>query len=356
MQQTTIFQSLYPTFKFNKKYINLFESFAGIGSQAMALKTLSNEFGFTLNVTGISEIDKYAIASYEAIHGKVKNFGDISKIEQLPSNIDIFTYSFPCQDISNAGQGKGFSKGSNTRSGLLWQVERLLNVSDKPKVLLMENVKQLVSENFKTDLKAWLQTLESLGYTTYLGVLNAKDYGIPQNRERVFAVSILGQFNYNYPPTIPLKYRLIDFLELNKNHAKLNKISYNKLVINKFDGGLKVLNGTKKGYIMAYPYDGIYINHLTGGGVLNKGGRGRVQKHIVPTIMTSPNTAFIDENLEINILTVRESYRLMGVKDKDIDMIDQSGNSNSQLYKQAGNSIVVDVLYYIFKQLFVKEV
>ena len=213
MSQIDIFEALYDTFKFNKKTINLFEAFAGIGTQHMAMKLLQKEFDFEINVIGISEIDKYAIKSYNAIHGETKNFGSICDIEWLPSDIDIFTYSFPCQDISLAGNGKGFTKGDNTRSGLLWEVERLLKCSDKPQVLIMENVKNLISEEHRPNFVEWIIELEKLGYSNYWQVLNAKDYGIPQNRERVFMVSILGNYNYNWPQKIQLVYKLQDYLE-----------------------------------------------------------------------------------------------------------------------------------------------
>ena len=166
-------------------------------------------------VVGISEIDKYAIQSYEAMHGKVNNFGDIRAIKALPS-ADLWTYSFPCQDISVAGKGAGIKEG--TRSGLLFEVERLLNVANEegtlPKYLLLENVKNLVSKRFISDFNRWLDFLESLGYTNYWQILNAKDYGIPQNRERVFCVSIRGEHTpFKFPEKRELKLRLRDMID-----------------------------------------------------------------------------------------------------------------------------------------------
>jgi DNA (cytosine-5)-methyltransferase 1 len=170
--------------------LRLIELFAGIGSQTQALTNI----GIAHKVVAISEIDKYAIQSYEAMHGKANNLGDIRKIEELP-DADLWTYSFPCQDISVAGKGAGIKEG--TRSGLLFEVERLLRVALEkgtlPKYLLLENVKNLVSKKFKADFDKWLDFLAELGYTNYWKVLNAKDYGIPQNRERVFCVSIRGK-------------------------------------------------------------------------------------------------------------------------------------------------------------------
>ncbi|WP_446457331.1 DNA cytosine methyltransferase [Tuanshanicoccus yangjingiae] len=190
--------------------LKVLEAFAGIGTQRMALRNL----GVPHEVVAISEIDKFAIKSYEAIHGKTKNLGDISKIkeEDIPEH-DLFTYSFPCQDISLAGYQKGLSQGSKTRSSLLWECKRVIE-SKKPKYLLMENVKNLVSKKFKADFDRWLEYLESLGYTNYWKVLNAKDYGVPQNRERVFCVSILGEHKgFEFPTGEPLTIRLKDVLE-----------------------------------------------------------------------------------------------------------------------------------------------
>ena len=158
-----------------EKPLRLVELFAGIGSQTQALKNI----GVPHTVVGISEIDKYAITSYMAIHGETKNFGDICKIESLPA-ADLWTYSFPCQDISVAGKGAGIKEG--TRSGLLFEVERLLNVANEqgtlPKYLLLENVKNLVGKKFRADFDSWLSFLSGLGYTNYWQVLNSKDYGI----------------------------------------------------------------------------------------------------------------------------------------------------------------------------------
>ena len=191
--------------------LRLIELFAGIGSQTQALKNI----GVPHKVVAISEIDKYAIQSYEAMHGKVNNLGDIRAIKALP-DADLWTYSFPCQDISVAGKGAGIKEG--TRSGLLFEVERLLNVASEsgtlPKYLLLENVKNLVSKKFKADFDRWLSFLSSLGYTNYWQILNAKDYGIPQNRERVFCVSIRGEHSpFVFPEKQELKLRLRDMID-----------------------------------------------------------------------------------------------------------------------------------------------
>ena len=179
--------------------LRVFEAFAGYGSQSIALRNL----GIEHEVVAISEIDKYAIKAYETIHGPTNNLGDICKIDpnDIPDH-DLFTYSFPCQDLSVAGKQAGLGKG--TRSGLLYECEKVIEAK-KPKYLLLENVKNLVGKKCKPQFDEWLDYLESLGYTNYWQVLNAKDYGVPQNRERVFVVSILGEHKpYEFPKPIPL--------------------------------------------------------------------------------------------------------------------------------------------------------
>lgn len=189
------------------------ELFAGIGAFRKALIRL----GIPHEVVGISEIDKYAIKSYNAIYGETRNYGDISKVERL-DYADLWTYGFPYQDISLAGQLKGIVKGE-TRSGLLYEVQRLLAQAQSddalPKYLIMENVKNLVSKKFRPDFEGWLGWLDELGYNNYWKVLNAVDYGIPQNRERVFCISIRKDIDtgYTFPSPIESDAVLMDKLE-----------------------------------------------------------------------------------------------------------------------------------------------
>lgn len=189
------------------------ELFAGIGAFRKALIRL----GIPHEIVGISEIDKYAIKSYNAIYGETRNYGDISKVERL-DYADLWTYGFPYQDISLAGQLKGIVKGE-TRSGLLYEVQRLLAQAQSddalPKYLIMENVKNLVSKKFRPDFEGWLGWLDELGYNNYWKVLNAVDYGIPQNRERVFCISIRKDIDtgYTFPSPIESDTVLMDKLE-----------------------------------------------------------------------------------------------------------------------------------------------
>jgi DNA (cytosine-5)-methyltransferase 1 len=192
--------------------LRVFEAFAGYGSQALALKKYNIEF----KTVGISEIDKYAIQAYEAIHGPVKNYGDISKINTvcLP-DFDLFTYSFPCQDISMAGKQKGLEEGSGSRSSLLWECQKIIEMK-RPKYLMMENVKNLVGKKHKPSFDKWLEILELLGYQNFWKVINAKNCGVPQNRERVFCVSILKEHdngNFKFYDDFDSGVRLKDILD-----------------------------------------------------------------------------------------------------------------------------------------------
>lgn len=188
--------------------IKVFEAFAGYGSQSMALRRLGIDF----EVVGISEIDKYAIQAYMAVHGDTPNYGDISKIDwkEVP-DFDFLTYSFPCTDISSAGLQKGLEEGSGTRSSLLWECKKAIEAK-RPKYLLMKNVKALTFKKFKPYLEKWLDYLKDLGYTNFAKVLNAKNYGVPQNRERIFLISILGEAQYYFPEGFELSKRLKDVL------------------------------------------------------------------------------------------------------------------------------------------------
>lgn len=226
--------------------IKIFEAFAGYGSQSMALELLKDDIGLDYEVVGISEIDPTAIKAYyaardpelskvtvsdveNALRGgyqppkelveKYPNFGDISLInwEEVP-DFNLLTYSFPCTDISNAGLQKGLAEGSGTRSSLLWECARAIEIK-RPKYLLMENVKALVSDKFMPDFKKWAKYLESLGYSNHYQILNSKDYGVPQNRERVFMVSIYGEAIYYFPKPFKLDRRLKHVLETNVDES-----------------------------------------------------------------------------------------------------------------------------------------
>lgn len=387
-----------------------FEAFSGYGSQSLSLKRL----GIDYEIVGISEIDKYAIKAYHALHGEVKNYGDISKIkaEDMPDH-DLFTYSFPCQDISVAGNQAGLIEGQ-TRSGLLWECEKIIEAK-KPKYLLMENVKNLVGKKFKADFDKWGEKLEQLGYTNYWKVLNAKDYGIPQNRERVFMISILGEHKpYVFPTGFDNGVRLKDMLEDEVDEKyyisqeKVDKLiqqlkDTNKTILGDVNPSGNGMNGnvyninvnaptrtTNKGEGpkvcipcltpdrvekrqngRRFKEDGEPMFTLTGQdrhGVLQVGNyrdketgftnpqTGRVYsvEGCSPTLNTmqgGDRQPKVLLDYRIRKLTPKECFRLMGLHDTDINKVQETDISNSQQYKLAGNSIVVDVLEQIFSNL-----
>lgn len=438
------------------KPIRLIELFAGVGSQAKALSRLGANFEHYR----VCEFDKYCINSYNAIHGTDFVTSDITKINANDLGIVdtdkycyIMTYSFPCQDLSLAGKQKGMAKGENTRSGLLWEVERLLNeCTELPQILLMENVTQVHGTKNKEHFDEWLAFLESKGYKNYWKDLNAKNFGIPQNRNRCFMVSVLGEYSYEFPEEFPLALRLKDMLEDSVDekfyisNEKINKIANStfaqeKTMIQKTDvcgtllardykdpkcvevepvrlGGLydtetsrhqagaiwdkgavaptvdTMQGGNRQPLIteepLAYDEQNGYIRKDGTVGTLttdgsspkhnnrviipanNKKGydeavegdtinleqpgsktrRGRVGHGVAQTLNTATSQVVVEAQTQMRIrkLTPKECWRLMGFDDADFDKAAQY-NSNTQLYKQAGNSIVVDVLCYIFKQM-----
>ena len=184
---------------------------SGYDSQLMAIRNL----GIPFECVGWSEIDQYAIRAHNAVFPDIadRNLGDMTKIDwRKVKDFDLLFYSTPCTDFSNAGKQAGGEEGSGTRSSILWWT-RYAIIQKKPKYLIMENVKALVSDKFRPLFLKWCDELTSYGYTNFMQVLNAKDYGIPQNRERIFVVSILGDAWFNFPQPMELKLRLKDMLE-----------------------------------------------------------------------------------------------------------------------------------------------
>ena len=383
----------------NKK-LRVFEAFAGYGSQSIALRNI----GVPYEVVAISEIDKYAIKAYEAIHGKVNNLGDISKIniKDIPDH-DLFTYSFPCQDISTAGKQASLEEGSGTRSSLLWECKKIIE-HKKPTYLLMENVKNLVSKKHRPHFDKWLEYLESLGYTNYWKVLNAKDFGIPQNRERVFVVSILNNRNFEMGNFIKKTGDLQSYLDNNVNIK--TKPSCMKAFNNEFDEimrsdkdiyqcnvksgfqdckiGLKVTPTTRANnaytHVLQYTFpDGVELKntifdflekdinekyYLSEKGIEKMrrfAPKGEITDTICPAL-TTELSHHTGKNLYPKLckilgvyrrITPKEAFRLMGMSDEDIQKIQSAGISDTQQYKMAGNSIVIQVLEEIFKNLFI---
>lgn len=243
--QISIFDIMYEPVRI-KKPIRLIELFAGYGSQAMALERIGAKFEHYRVV----EFDKYAVASYNAVHGTDFPTMDITKVHADDLNICnteaftyLLTYSFPCTDLSVAGKQAGMKKGSGTRSGLLWEVERILKEirdggGELPQILFMENVPQVHADANMVDFQNWIDFLTSLGYVSYWQDLNAKNYGVAQNRERCFMFSFLGEYNYHFPQPIPLKKKLKDYLEDNVDEKYyINNEKAEKLIKQLIDNG-----------------------------------------------------------------------------------------------------------------------
>ena len=278
------------------------------------------------------------------------------------------------------------AKGGNTRSGLLWQVERLLNECDElPQVLLMENVPQVHGKKNLEHFQEWMDFLESKGYSNYWKDLNAKNFGIPQNRNRTFMVSVLGDYTYEFPQEFPLELRLKDMLEDSVDEKyylqdkALNYIANAEPLAYDEQNGYIRTDGTvgtlttdgsspkhnnrvieprvigsveKTSLLLAdvkngkYPKDIAYGKHLFQSSLFED----KPLEECASTLKATKPDAGVIYNHRVRKLTPRECFRLQGFDDADFEKAAQQ-NSASQLYKQAGNSIVVDVLYYIFKQM-----
>ena len=361
--------------------IKILELFGGIGACSKALERL----GIDYEIADYVEIDKYAVKSFNAIHNTNFEPQDICKWDK-DIEVDLIMHGSPCQDFSLAGKQAGGDKDSGTRSSLMYETIRIVEKL-KPKYVIWENVKNLLSKKHRHNFDAYLETMESLGYTNYYQVLNAKDYGIPQNRERVFTISILGDESFEFPEKQELKLKLKDMLEDEVDEKyylsdeMLNNISYVSKKYNEF------LN--EKGYIpeMLNPYNKTEIKDIAPtqstqcgsstssstvllkskckrlkslidktefeeGKVLNMDLYNQTTNENISQCLTEPhhNSQRLFDGLRIRKLTPKECWRLMGFDDEDFEKASRV-NSNTQLYKQAGNSICVPVLMAIFKEL-----
>lgn len=358
--------------------MKVFESFAGYGSQSLSLVRL----GVQHEVVGVSEIDADAIIAYGVLRYKlddytddlpdkkqmkkelsdkgittnnfsleklkqvyiysklINNYGDITRLNpaELP-DIDYFTYSFPCQDISIIGTMDGLQ---GTKSSLLYECKKIIECK-KPKYLLLENVKNLVGKKFRQDFDNWCDYLASLGYTTYFKVLNAKDYGIPQNRPRIFAISILGEHTpYIFPDPIPLKFKFGDVLDGSVDDSYFRNPKYLYYYLKCTDGGFD----RHKRFLSSLKIKDIATcittkpDHVASNFVTDDYGRKCIENKIIP------------DDIKIRILTPEECFRLMGLDDNEIEQIINAPISKTKLYMLSGNSIVIDVLNAIHSNLF----
>lgn len=383
--------------------LNVFEGFSGIGIFTIALK----EMGINYHLVGTSEVDKYAILSYDAIHNEsinisndglsddemitylktinvaynfstgksefpksheeilklynscknIKNYGDIRSINtnNLP-DIDLFTYSFPCKNITNEGQQLGFKRDSGTQSSLVWNCEPLIKYK-RPKYLIMENVKNIVSKAHINIFNEWCDTLSSYGYKNYWKIFNAKKYGIPQNRERVIMVSILNDDgDFLIPNEIPLKLSLLDILEKDKVDKKyyvdINN-AYNGLITGlKFDDNgnpiVNVREATKKGYTEATIGDSINVAHYN-----SKTRRGRVGHGVAQTLTTTCYQHILEKDGSVRKLTPKECWRLQLLNDKYFNLVKNIAKiPETKLYERAGRTIPITIVKAIYKNLF----
>jgi len=367
--------------------LKIFECFSGVGSQRMALRNINVNY----ESVGISEVDKYAILAYNAIHEeqidipivtksemlnymksqniaynfstmknemptkdydikklyeatvRSKNYGDITKIntDNLP-DFDFLTYTFPCKNISVAGKQGGLEKNSNTQSSLVWECERIIK-NKKPKYLMMENVKNIIGKNHIEDFNDWIKTLELLGYKNYYSLLNGKDYRVPQNRERVIMISIREDIlqKFEFPQKQKLKKHVKDLLTNNvseKYTLNINQfVSFNKIDANTTDNLRQIGFLDKKGSESnrrIYSIKGICptLNSMNGG---------------------NREPKFLINNNYIRKLTALECWRMMGFSDNDFYKAkDVAHLPDSKLYERAGRGIIVPMLEDIFKILF----
>ncbi len=373
----------------NKK-IRVFEAFAGIGAQHSALKRLNIDF----EIVGISEWFINALLAYDAIHSdpndivkvpsykdqikelskftfskdsvnpllditklpkndienlyiankRVKNYGSITEIHgsDLPS-IDLLVYSFPCQDLSTGGKTQGMTKGSGTRSGLLWEIERILIELKKenrlPEFLLMENVKAIYAESNRKDLEQWLGFLESIGYSNGSKmVLNAVNFGIPQDRNRAFIISHLGSriddsYLLNYKNRAP---SIKPFLRTNYSNHELREEA-NEAQLNNTISREEMWRINKREHIV----DSTTINTITCN--MDRSNTAAMFKYKGPKGDT------------YRLPTIREAFLFMGFTEEEYLRTKRLGFSYRKMNKLIGNSIVVNVLSEIFRLLFCKK-
>lgn len=313
------------------KRLKVLSLFSGIGAFEEALKNINID----IDIIAYSEIENFISKSYSIIHkiDENKNLGDIKKIniKNIPK-FDLVTYGFPCQDITVIGKQQGLEIDSETRSSLVWEVLKIIECY-RPKFCIGENVKALVGSKFKKDFLKIIERLNELGYTTYYKVLNSKNFGVPQNRERVYIVSIRNDIktNFEFLDSTDNSKRLIDILEMGQEYSEDYYFANLKGFINKksiFKKRFEILN----------PYTNI--------------SRCLTTKSCKSTITNT----YIADYYGIRGLTERECFKLQGFNPDYVKLLKENGISKNKLYYMIGNSITVNVLEMIFEQLFKKQV
>ena len=339
------------------KFLDLF---AGIGGFRMGLESLGHE------CVGFCEIDKFARKSYKAIYdtkGEVE-LHDITQVtneewRKFRGTVDIICGGFPCQTFSIAGKRKGFL--DETRGTLFFEIARAAK-EIKPPLLFLENVKGLLSHDQGRTFRTILSTLDELGYDAEWQVLNSKDFGVPQNRERVFIIGHLrgsggrqvfpirgenGTIN-QADSQVAVPVLTPDRVNKRQNGRRVKNNGEPMFTLTTQDRHgvmIRVCEATKKGYAEATVGDYVNLEFPN-----SKTRRGRVGKQVANTLLTSDSQGVVTETLKIRKLTPRECWRLQGFPDWAFDKA-QEVNSNSQLYKQAGNSVTVNVIKAIAERL-----
>ncbi|HFH8548275.1 TPA: DNA cytosine methyltransferase [Streptococcus agalactiae] len=313
--------------------LNVLELFGGIGAirKALIRQKISHK------TVDYVEIDKNCVKSYNALYGEEFEPKSIVDYHPTDERIDLLMHGSPCQDFSRSGLKKGGTKGSGTRSSLLFETIRIIEeMKIRPKIVLWENVKGVLDKNMRASFFHYLKEMERLGYENKYEILNAMDFGIPQKRERIFVVSILGNNSFDFAKLEKTQTRDIsEFLE--KDASNLYEVRQESM--------LRYIRGEPKNN--------------------NFRGRLKVIDKFAYTISTKqvriPNSGIIDlGNGKYRYLTERECFRLMGFDGEDFDTLraiykQRKGTTSSILYKQAGNSIVVDVLEAILKEIMRKK-
>lgn len=310
--------------------LNVLELFGGIG----AIKKALIRQKIPHKTVDYVELDKNCVKSYNALYDEEFEPKSIVDFHPTDEKIDLLMHGSPCQDFSRSGLKKGGTKGSGTRSSLLFETIRIIEeMNIKPKVVLWENVKGVLDRNLRASFFHYLKEMERLGYESKYEILNAMDFGIPQKRERIFVVSILE----NNP---------FDFVKLEKTQARDISEFLEKDTSNIYE----VRQESMLRYIRGEPKNNNFRGRLK---VINK---------FAYTISTKqvriPNSGIIDlGNGKYRYLTERECFRLMGFDDEDFNKLKaiypgRKGKLSSILYKQAGNSIVVNVLEAILKNIY----
>ena len=314
--------------------LKIISLFSGYGTQELALKYSGIKYRNVANC----DILKSANEAYDSLHTTEEgNLGDVSKVDEKNfPHCDFLTYSFPCQDISISGVQRGIEKG--TRSGLLYEVERIVE-HNKPKFLLMENVKNLVSKNHIKKFNDYIEKLNSLGYGSAWMVLNGADFGCPQNRERVFMFSVLGE------SSLEVSNKMMGVHNLKKSRTPMRGFVESTIDPKLFITPPYEINTPKLSSVCRMIARRSDVKYDQARRIYSIDG-------CSPCLTTSGSPQIMLDDKKIRTLTAREGYRFMGVKDEDIDNLLTTSLTTKQHVALAGNSICVPVMQAIFEQFF----